>query len=259
MSTEHHIVDAQSLLLAGDSPVHRLDATAKLVALVVFVMLVAVTPREAVWVFAADAAAVVVVVLVADLPPRVVMARLGAIVPFIAFALFLPVIGTGPRVDVLGVALSADGLWACWGIIAKAVLGAAAGIVVAATTPLGELLRALRRLHVPAVVVSIIAVMLRYLALVTDRLGRMRRAMTARGHDPRWIWQVRPIASSVGTLFVRTYERGERVHLAMVARGFDGDLPNIDPPVSTIRVASVWAAVPALVAASSLALWTLVR
>ncbi|HET8929238.1 MAG TPA: cobalt ECF transporter T component CbiQ [Acidimicrobiales bacterium] len=258
MSAGHDVVDPRSLHLAGDSGVHRLDATAKLVGLVGFVVLVALTPREAVWVFAADAAAVGLVVLFAGLPPKVVLARLGAIVPFVAFAFFLPVIGTGRRVDVVGVSLSADGLWACWGIIARAMLGAAAAVTVTATTSLADLLRALRRLHVPAVVVSIISVMLRYLGLVTDHLGRMRRAMTARGHDPRWIWQVRPVASSIGTLFVRTYERGERVHLAMVARGFDGTLPTVDPPVSATRVASAWAAIPVLVAASSLAVWTMV-
>ena len=52
--------------------------------------------------------------------------------------------------------------------------------------------------------------------------------MTARCHDPRWLWQARPLASSVGVLFVRSYERGERVHQAMLARGFTGTMPDLD-------------------------------
>lgn len=257
MNGSHRVIDPGRLHLPGDSPVHRLDAAAKLLGLVAFAMLVAVTPREAVIVLAVDAAALTMVARLAGVPARTVLARLTAIIPFVAFACFVPLIGTGRRVDVVGISLSTDGLWAGWAIIAKAVLGATAGILMTATTPLAELLRALRRVHVPSVVVSIVAVMLRYLDLVTDRLARLRRAMTARGHDPRWIWQVRPIASSVGTLFIRTYERGERVHLAMVARGFDGELPGIDPPLTTRRVASAWAVVPALVAASSLLAWTI--
>lgn len=254
-------VDPARLFVAGDSPVHRCGATAKLAGLVGFVVLVAFTPRTAVPVLAADLVAVAVVVRVAGLPLRTVFARLGAIVPFVAFAFLLPFIGTGPRTEVdvgfWSVSLSVDGLWACWGILIRAVVGATAAIVVTATTPVAEVLVALRRLRVPAVMVAIVAVMLRYLEVVTAQVGRMRRAMVARGHDPRWLWQVRPVAASAGALFVRTYERGERVHLAMVARGFDGTVPPLPGPTSTAApTAGAWAAVPATVAAVGLAAWT---
>src|SRR5690606_5668498 len=82
------------------------------------------------------------------------------------------------------------------------------------------------RMH--RVLVGIIAFRFRYLDVLSDQLGRMRRAMTARCHDPRWLWQACPIASSTGALFVRSYERGERVHQAMLARGFTGTMPDID-------------------------------
>ena len=107
----------------------------------------------------------------------------------------------------------------------KATLGATAGIIMVATTPIPDILAGLSRLRLPALFVSIIAFMFRYLDLVIDELTRMRRAMVARGHDARWLWQARPIAASAGTLFVRTYERGERVHDAMLARGFTGAMP----------------------------------
>ena len=50
-------------------------------------------------------------------------------------------------------------------------------------------------------------------------------ARQSRGYDPRWLWQARAVASSAGTLFVRSFERGERVHLAMVSRGYAGAMP----------------------------------
>jgi cobalt/nickel transport system permease protein len=217
-----HRGGAVALHQAGSSPVHRLGAPAKLIGLVVFVVAVALTPARAVGALALDAVALAVVVAVARLRPRMVAARLAAVVPFLLFAVALPVIGTGERVDVIGLSLSVDGLWSAWAIAARALLGATAAIVVTATTPLPDLLSGMARLRVPALVVSIVAFALRYLDVVADDLRRMRRAMTARGHDPRWLWQVGPIASSVGALFVRSYERGERIHLAMRARGFDG-------------------------------------
>jgi cobalt/nickel transport system permease protein len=70
--------------------------------------------------------------------------------------------------------------------------------------------------------------MFRYLDLLVEEVGRLRIAMTARGHDPRWLWQARPLASAAGTLFVRSYERGERVHAAMLARGFTDRMPTLD-------------------------------
>ena len=54
--------------------------------------------------------------------------------------------------------------------------------------------------------------------------------MTARGHDARWFWQARPLATSAGAMFIRAYERGERIHHAMLARGFTGSMPLIDAP-----------------------------
>lgn len=238
----------------GTSPVHRLAAAPKLVGLVAFVVAVALTPRRSVAVLLADAAVLAVVVALARLPLRLVLVRLAAVVPFVAFALVLPFLGTGERTEVLGASVSIDGLWAAWNLLAKAALGATAAIVVTATTPVPDLLAGLDRLRLPRVVVAIIASMIRYLDLVADELARSRRAMTARGHDPRWLWQVGPIASSLGSLFVRTYERGERVHLAMVARGFTGTMPVVAPPERLRTTAVAAALAPGALALSLLVL-----
>jgi cobalt/nickel transport system permease protein len=143
-------------------------------------------------------------------------------------------------------------MWATWNILAKAILGASASIIVAATTPIPDVLRGLSRLRFPSVVVAIIGFMFRYLDVLTDQLRRMRMAMTARGHDPRWLWQARPLASSVGVLFVRSYERGERIHGAMLARGYTGAMPTLDERVATRRD-WVTAAAPATVALVTMA------
>lgn len=212
----------------GSSLIHRLAPEAKLAGLFAFVLGVALTPRTWVAVFAINVVVAIGVVAVARLRPRLVMTRLAAIIPFVAFAFTLPFFGDGASVEVGPFSLSTDGLWASWNILIKAVLGATASIVVMATTPIPDVLTGLRRLRLPATIVGIIGFMFRYLDLIVDELGRMRRAMSARGYAPRWLWQTAPLASSAGTLFVRTYERGERVHEAMLARGFTGVVPDLE-------------------------------
>ena len=67
--------------------------------------------------------------------------------------------------------------------------------------------------------------MLRYLDVLADEARRMRIARLSRGYDPRFLWQVKAFAVGVGALFLRAFERGERVYLAMVSRGYAGRLP----------------------------------
>lgn len=253
-----HAADHQHLHVPRDTPVHRLAPEAKLVGLVVFVTVVAVTPRQLVAVFALDAVVLAGVVIIARLPIRVVAARLLVITPFVAFAVLVPFVAGGDQVEVLGTSLSVDGLWATWNIVTKATLGATASIVLSATTPIPELLRGLSRLRVPSALVGIVAFMFRYLDLLVDQLQRMRNAMVARCHDPRWLWQIRPIASSAGALFVRSYERGERVHHAMLARGFMGTMPDLHAHHSHRRDWIV-AAVPGVVAVTALATALVIR
>jgi cobalt/nickel transport system permease protein len=164
-------------------------------------------------------------VAVAGLSPALVARRLRIEVPFLLFAAFMPFTGAGPRVELLGVSLSEPGLWAAWNIVAKGTLGVAASIVLAATTPVADLLRGLDRLRVPRVITAIAGFMVRYLGIVAGEAQRMHVARQSRGYDPRWLWQARGMAASAGTLFVRSYERGERVYLAMLARGYDGTMP----------------------------------
>ncbi|MCI0678290.1 MAG: cobalt ECF transporter T component CbiQ [Actinobacteria bacterium] len=218
---------AHVLYVHEHSPVHRLVPQTKIVGTVVFVVAVAITPRQAILAFAVHAILLGSTVALSRIPFRFFLTRLVALFPFILFALFLPIIGGGDRVVVLGFELSVQGLWAAWGIVAKALLGGGASIVLVATTEVPEILRGLTRLRVPAVLVAIAGFMVRYTELIVEELGRMRKAMTARGHDPRWLWQTRPIAAGAGALFIRSYERGERVHGAMLARGFNGRLPEM--------------------------------
>ncbi|MFC5999530.1 cobalt ECF transporter T component CbiQ [Quadrisphaera sp. GCM10027208] len=213
---------ADGLLVPGDTAVHRLPAHVKVVALLGFVVAVVLVPPRQWWALLAAAAVLAVVVRVARLPAVVVVRRMVVEVPFVVFALLLPVLATGPRVDVLGVPLAVEGLVGAWNLLAKATIGVVAAITLAATTTPRDLVAGLERLRVPDALVQIVAFMLRYLAVVADDLHRMRIARESRGAPPGWWGQLRAVAATIGALFVRTYERGERVQQAMLARGWTG-------------------------------------
>jgi cobalt/nickel transport system permease protein len=186
-----------------------------------------------------------------------VLRRLVFELPFVLFALLLPFIARDEETEVLGVSVSVEGLWASWNILVKATLGLVTTLLLASTTELPELIRGLERLRVPRSFTAIAGFMVRYADVIADEMQRMSVARRSRGHDPRWFWQARAVASTAGALFIRSYERGERVHLAMLSRGYDGTMPD---PGGTGAVTSQWAAALALpVAAAFLTAtaWTL--
>jgi cobalt/nickel transport system permease protein len=218
---------AHGLYRPGTSIVHRLAPPVKVAATLAFVVAVVATPRTAFWAFGVHALLVVAVARLANVPLPVLARRLTVELPFVAFAVFLPLIGEAPRTEVpgLGLSLSEPGLWAAWNILAKGSLGVAATILLASTTSIAELLYGLDRLHVPRAFTAIAGFMVRYAEVITGEARRMRIARLSRGHDPRWLWQGRALAATAGTLFIRSFERGERIHVAMLARGFTGELP----------------------------------
>lgn len=247
----HHGFTHVHLHVHGTSAVHRLVPEAKLAGLLAFVLVVALTPRTWVLAFVGYLLIAIGVATLAGLRVPLMLRRLTAIIPFLLFALLLPFFSGPPTADLGPLEMSREGLWSAWNIVAKATLGAAASIVLTATTPIPDVLTGLSRLRVPAVLVGIVAFMFRYLDLIMDDLSRMRRAMAARAYEPRRPWQLGPTAASLGALFARTFERGERIHRAMVARGFEGSMPMLDS--SKVGTTRDWvrAMTPALLAAVS--------
>jgi len=233
------------------SRVHHLPSEVKLVAVFAFAVAAATTPRDDVVAFAGLALALAFATRAARVRARFLIVRLAVVTPFLLAALLLPFVASGPRITVLGMSLAVEGLWGGFGMASRALLGAGASLLLVATTEVPDLLRGLERLRVPPLLTQIASFMIRYLEVVAGEVSRQRRAMTARGFDPRWLWQLGPIASGLGVLFIRSYERGERIHDAMRARGFVGTLPEIGHRHAP--VASDWAYALALPGAAGLA------
>ncbi len=223
------------LYLPGTSVVHRLPAEVKILAAFLGVVCVVITPREAFAVFGGYLLVLAAVWAAARIPPGWIAVRSLIEAPFVVLAVLLPFTGGGPTVDVLGLDLSAEGLLGAWNILVKGTLGVLTSLTLAATTPLRDLLLGLARLRAPSLVVTIATLMLRYVDVIAGEAARMRLARISRGHDPRFLWQARATATGVGALFVRSYERGERVHLAMLSRGWTGEMPRLSDTRTTRR------------------------
>ncbi len=209
----------------GHSVVHRAPAHLKLVGLVAFMLMVVATPSDLYAVFAGWTALLLVVVAASRVPPTYLARRMVVEVPFVVFALLLPFIATGPRTELLGLTVSEAGLVAAAGLLMKGSLGVLAALTLAATTEPDDVLRGLQRLRVPDPLVQIMGFMIRYLDVVTGEMGRMLVAMRSRGCDPRSPRHWPALTKALGALFIRSYERGERIHLAMLSRGYAGRLP----------------------------------
>jgi cobalt/nickel transport system permease protein len=209
----------------GTSPVHRIDAARKLVLMIVFAIVVIATPdivalffdeSSAVWFFlGAEAWLILAVYVVSGLPWYYLAMRVLAVLPFLVLL-------------AIGVPLSRgfrDGWSEAAQLLARSLITLTCVITTIATTPFSRLLAALDRLHVPRLFISILAFMYRYMFVFWDELERMRRAKLSRTFYPSTWWEIRSIARFVGILFVRAFERSERVHAAMMARGWRGDVP----------------------------------
>ncbi|MGH3799962.1 MAG: cobalt ECF transporter T component CbiQ, partial [Pseudonocardiaceae bacterium] len=229
------------------TPVHRMAPQCKVAATALFVLAVASTPAGGYWPYLWYLLLLAAVAAMARLPPLTLLRRLVVEVPFLLFVLALPVLGAPPQLTVLGVDLSIPGLHAAAAIALKATFGLLTTGILAATTPLPEIITGLERLRVPRVFTAVASFMVRYAEVLLAELARMRTAAACRGADPRWLWQIRDVATGLGALVVRSFERGERVYLAMASRGYPSYTGAL-PPALTGAPASrtAWATALAL-------------
>src|SRR5205085_10364285 len=154
-------------------------------------------------------------------PPRELLARWLGFLVLVGF-LALMVAPSHPRRGALGLAPVA------LTIVAKNSLAFLATLVLVNVTPFRTLLVALRRLGVPRALVATLQFMYRYLFVLTDELDRMAQARRSRTfrRSGRLDWGL--LTGLIGILFVRAFERGDRVHAAMLARGWDGTIRSLD-------------------------------
>ena len=225
----HH--DYIDHLAMGDSPVHRLDARAKLVVVVVFTALLVTVPRYEVAGLFPYAILPFAWLVFGGVPLLFVAKHLLLVSPFILFvAMFNPLYDTAPMLVRLGpwAFWVRGGVLSCLSICGKFVLTVSALVALISTTRFHDLLRAMAWFRLPRLFVTELSFLYRYLFLLVEQVQRMKRARECRAvGKSRLGWSLRSTGGIIGNLFLRTLERGERVYAAMAARGFDGSVKTL--------------------------------
>jgi len=201
---KHDFLDRYSRL---DSPVHRLPAAFKLAATLLIVVAVLLVPPSRPDLLAAFLALLLVASALSRIPARFLATRVLMLEPFVIgvalLALFQP---GGGRVFLF--------------LVARSTLCLLALVLLSNSTPFSELLRVLRAARVPALLVTTLSLMYRYLFVLVDEAQRMKRAQASRtfARRRRSVWH--SASTVVSQLFVRSSERAERIYSAMCARGW---------------------------------------
>ena len=206
---------------------HLLPSHLKILAVLAFISVSVSTPITRWPAFIAFFLLLVATAYASKIPLLLLFKRALIEIPFIFFAILMPFFGTGEKFEIAGIELYREGLLAGTSIVVKGTLGVLAAVILSTTTNAREILRGLERLKLPAVMVQIASFMLRYVNVISDEMERMKVARESRGFIATGIKHWKVIATSAAALFIRSYERGERVHLAMLSRGFDGNLPTL--------------------------------
>jgi cobalt/nickel transport system permease protein len=234
----HHGHDVgERLYLHRHSLVHALPSHLKIISAVTFILIVVSTPVTQWPAFVAYFIWLLTVVLVAKIPFTLLFKRSLIEIPFVFFAILMPFFGSGEKVQVGPFDLYREGLIAGSGIVVKGTLGVMTAIILSTSTTAREILRGLERLKLPVLMVQIASFMLRYVNVVNDEMKRMKVARESRGFEATGVKHWKVLATAAGALFIRSYERGERVHLSMLSRGYVGVLPHDEQP--NVR-SSVW-------------------
>ncbi len=239
--------------LPGDSIVHRADPRLKLVLALAFILAAATLPPGAWLAFAPMFVIVWTAALLSGLGVPRIAFRSTIVLPFAMVA--LPTVFNRPgdvlfELDLALVTLEAttEGLTFFATVLLKSWASVTAAVLLTATTPQIELLRALRAVRVPAILVTIVSMTYRYLFVLADEAHRMMRARQSRsasagGQSGGSIaWRGRVTGNMAGSLFVRSLDRSDRIYQAMLARGYDGTVRRVGEAPAAGRFSVAFAA-----------------
>jgi cobalt/nickel transport system permease protein len=229
------------------SPVHQLDPRVKLLLALAFILTCALTPPGAWPVYLLLLAIVLSVEILSNLGISYVQKRSLLALPFIlaAFPVIFTISGEPLASFSIGhwtLTVTQPGLERFISIALKSWISVQAAVVLAASTPFPALLAAMRAIHIPRLLVAIFGLMWRYLFVLADEALRLVRARAARSGGSATpgaktggslAWRARVTGGMAGNLFLRAFERSDRIYMAMVSRGYDGEVRTIPLPALT--------------------------
>ncbi len=254
-------IHALDIYRARASFVHRLDARVKFVLAVLFIVCTALTPDGAWPAYVLLAALVLGVAVAAQLEMGFVQRRAAVALPFALAAVTVAFSTPGHSLLTMHVlswelALTDAGLVRFVSILLKSWLSVQMAVVLTASTPFPDLLRAMRGLGLPKILVAIAGFTYRYIFVIGDEALRLMQARAARSGAPSGrgggniLWRARVTGGMAGSLFLRSIERSERIYDAMAARGYDGEIRSLRPPI--LRPGDLITALPFVLALAAI-------
>jgi cobalt/nickel transport system permease protein len=242
------------------SPVQALDGRVKFLLAVAFILTASLTPVAAWPVYILLFALVLSIEILSRLGVGYVLKRALLVLPFVLAA--FPVIFTNGQTALFSISIGtltliahAEGLARFVSMALKSWLSVQAAIVLASSTPFPDLLQAMRAVGIPRLLVGMFGLMWRYLFVLVDEALRLMRARAARSGQSlskgmrsggSTLWRARVTGGMAGNLFLRAFERSDRIYVAMLSRGYDGEVRLLPIPPIT------WASLGTLVAGLAL-------
>lgn len=253
---EHGHPEGAARIASGVSVLHRLDPRAKIIAGLLLVLAVVLTAPMRPLEFALVTVLLFGAAAVARVPAKWVLTRAALVLPVAGgIALFAPVAASGGSffsTDVL-TAFRGSGWVIAWSIVSKAWLSTLVTVIVSGTTPTPQLIRGLEALRVPDVMIALFSFVYRYVDVFRSQVRSMRTALDSRAPSMRRAGRWRLYGNLAGSLFIRAYDRGERIHQAMLSRGFTGALPSAE--ALEMRAADLLLIVVVALAAAAIVLY----
>ena len=218
------VLDLKSLdLLAnGNSAIHRLDARAKVMVTLVFIICVVSHNRYELTALLPFFIFPVALVSLAGLPPLFILKKIILLCPFVlAVGIFNPVFDREILLQLGPLGIS--GGWISFtSILVRSVLTVGAAFILVGVTGFTAVCQALEKLGMPQVFAVQLLFLYRYIFVLTEESGRASRARELRSCGKKGMG-LRSFGSMTGHLLLRTWQRAERIHMAMLARGFTGE------------------------------------
>jgi cobalt/nickel transport system permease protein len=228
--------------LSISSPVHALDSRIKLALIVLFILSVALAPVGAWAAFVLYFATIFGAIILSGIPPLKILRRSVIALPFALAALPLILTSSGAplfsfQIGSWNISPTMYGLVRFSSLAIKSWISVITAMLLSGTTNFQDLLLAMRTYKVPQLLVSVIGLMWRYLFVLADEAIRLMRAREARsGADlgrrsgGSLLWRAQVTGGMAGSLFVRGFDRADRVYAAMLARGYDGETRALPAP-----------------------------
>jgi cobalt/nickel transport system permease protein len=223
----HSFIDEHSHI---DGVLQRLDPRIKIVSFVALLFFIIFSRPDSMLSFGLYGLLILLLIGISKIPVYYIIKRCLVVIPFIVMtSLFLLFGNQGATITLIHVGsfkinIAAAGWTLFQSVMIKGILSVLCVTLLTASTPFPQLLAALENMKFPKLITMILSFMYRYIFLIEDEAMKMWRAMKSRSSGGSFWLNLKAIANMIGILFIRSYERGETVYLAMCSRGFDGTL-----------------------------------